>query len=105
MHNAILVLHCTRYPHKLWLQHSLPVLFIEVRHDDDIGIAGFIFERKKDQPFRCSWPLSCNHTAGNGRLLTIRDCSELSSGFDVCLLQFLASVKHGVWSNSQTSNP
>lgn len=35
-------------------------------------------------------------------LLTIRGCSQLSSGFDICLLQFLASVKHGMWSDGHS---
>ena len=65
MHDIVLVLNDAGDDHKSLIQHGSPVLFVEIRHYDDVGVSGLILQGHEDQAVRCTRAL-----AGYDRLFT-----------------------------------
>ena len=58
MDNPILVLNLAMHSHKPFMHHDHRIGAVHIRHNNDIGVARFIFKREKDQSFRSPWSLA-----------------------------------------------
>ena len=62
---SILILQRPFDPEKPAARDDDAIALKGIRGNDDVGDAGFIFERKKDEALGRAWPLPCDHAPGN----------------------------------------
>ena len=82
--NVILTLQWAFHLYKSAACYNDAVFFERVRSKDDVGDAGFIFERQKHETFCGSWPLARDYTPCNANVLMVGQsrkvlCAEYSS--------------------------
>ena len=49
-----------------------------IRRDDDVGNAGFVFEAEEDEAFCGAGTLSCDDTSGNANPATVGDTCQIA---------------------------
>jgi len=64
MDDGIDVLERAFEEEKLALNHGGAIAIENVRRDDDVRNAGFVFEADEDETFRCAGTLARDHAAG-----------------------------------------
>src|SRR5436190_6468315 len=96
MDDVIDVLERTLEKKKLALNHRGAVLIENVRRDDDIRNAGFVFEADEDETFGCAGALARNHTAGHTDITPIRSVREIDGAEYAKTIQPLAAIGHRV---------
>src|SRR4026208_215078 len=50
----------------------------DIRRDDDVRNAGFVFEAEEDEAFCCAGSLSCDDTSGNANPETVGDACQIA---------------------------
>lgn len=74
---SILILQRTFNLEEAAARNDDAIALKDVRGNDDIGDAGFIFEGKEDKSLGCAWPLPCDNTPGNSDKVIARSVTQI----------------------------
>src|SRR5579859_5653630 len=88
VNNSILILEWPFNQQEFATRDQQAVLVVEVRPDDNIGDAGFVFHGKEDEALGCARALASNDTASGAHEVTILTGAQLFGGQDVAATQF-----------------
>ena len=86
---------------ELPLNHGGAISIENVRCDDDVRDAGFIFEADENETFRGSGPLARNDAAGHADVAAIGDVREIDGAENAEAVQSLPAIGHRVWTDGQ----
>ena len=92
--NVIDVLNRTFEKKKLALNNGSAILIENIRSNDDVGNAGFVFEADEDEAFGCSWPLARDHAAGHADITAIGCMREIDGAKNAETVQPFAAIGH-----------
>ena len=67
-----------------------------IRRDDDVRNAGFVFEAEEDETFCCAGTLPRDDTSGNADPAAVGDACQIARAENPQRLQFLAAIGHGM---------
>ncbi len=101
MNHAILVLQVPFGEDKFAARDHEPVAFVQVRSDDHVGDAGFVFHRDEDKTMCCAGPLSGDNASGSSDESAMRMFLQLFSGEHPLSPQFLSAIRHGMLANGK----
>ena len=92
MNHAILILQRAFCKDELAACDDQALPFIQIGCDDDIGDAGFVLHRKKDEPLGCAGPLPCDDAACGPHKFTIFTSSQFLRGKNALPAQFRTPI-------------
>src|SRR4030095_6789940 len=72
------------------------ILREQVRRDDGVGNAGFIFEAQEDKPFRSAGTLACDNGTGDADISPIANVGEIDGANDIEGVQYRPIVRQRV---------
>ena len=79
---------------KLALNDRGAVAVENIRRDDDVGNAGFVFKAEEDETFRGAGTLSRDDAAGNANPRPLGMPAQIARAENTQRLQFLAAIGH-----------
>ena len=84
---------------KTFLGDGEAKFFEELRRDDGVGDAGFVFEADENEAFGGAWALAANDVAGDANDLAVLALRKIDGAPDIFKMR--AEKGHGVWANGE----
>ena len=98
---AILILEWPFDPQKPAARDDHTVTLEDVRSNDDVGDAGLIFEREKNESLCCAWPLARDDATGNAHKSVIAAVRQIVCRENALRAQGSTMVGHWVRARSE----
>src|ERR1044072_9454746 len=100
--NIVLVLQRSFDQEKRVAHQLLPVLFEELRRDDDVPDTGLVLETQEHESLRGARSLANNHPSGNSHKSTIAQLPNIDCTHRLELFQLAAVISNRMFSDRQS---
>src|SRR5947208_5781367 len=100
--DAVLVLEHTFDDQKRLFDDDEPIACEEIRTHDDVGDAGLVLEREKDEAFRRPWALTRDDHPGDAHAAALPPRSQIRRAQDTAHRELVAAERHGMAADRET---
>ena len=97
VNNSVLILKRSFNQEESIARYNDAVLLEYIGCEDDVGDAGFVFEREKDEALGCAGTLAGDDAAGDADGLIATSLHEFVRRQDAMLMESISVICHRVW--------